>query len=223
MRVTFATGESVKYVGHLDLARAWERAIRRARLPLSYSQGFHPQPRIQFASALPLGFTGAAEVVDVYLDEELDPAAFLLQLEPALPRGIRPTEAIIVPRDLPSLQSKVCGATYGVEVETDETDAAFSSRLEAFLALPAAWRERRRGERLVRYDLRPLVKTLRYLGSCELGQAFVTEMYSEPGATGRPDELLAELGLEEVARRIERLELTFSTDQGSKEKPHDGQ
>jgi uncharacterized protein (DUF2344 family) len=43
MRITFATDESVKYIGHLDLARAWERAIRRAQLPLSYSQEFHPQ------------------------------------------------------------------------------------------------------------------------------------------------------------------------------------
>jgi radical SAM-linked protein len=223
MRVTFATGESVKYVGHLDLARAWERALRRARLPLSYSQGFHPQPRIQFASALPLGCTGASEVVDIYLNEDLDPAEFLLRLEPALPRGIRPTEAILVPRELPSLQSQVRGAAYRVEVETDEADVAFDSRLKAFLARPSAWRERRRGDRLVRYDLRPLVKSLRYRGGCELGQAFVTEMNSEPAATGRPDELLAELGFAGVARRIERLELTFYGDQGSSEAPHDGQ
>jgi radical SAM-linked protein len=223
MRVVFATRESVKYVGHLDLARAWERAIRRARLPLSYSQGFHPQPRIQFAAALPLGFTGAAEVVDIYLDEELDPTEFLSRLEPALPRGICLTAAILVPRELPSLQSQVRGASYRVELETDEADAAFSSRLEAFLARPSAWRERRRGDRLVRYDLRPLVKSLRYRGACELGQAFVTEMHSEPSATGRPDELLAELGFEGVARRIERLELMFSNDQGSSRGLHDGQ
>ena len=223
MRVTFATGESVKYVGHLDLARAWERALRRARLPLSYSQGYHPLPRIQFASALPLGFTGAAEIVDVYLDEEVGPAEFLLQLEPALPRGIRPTAAMLVPRELPSLQSQIRGATFRVEVETDEQEANFRSRLEAFLARPSAWRERRRGDRLVRYDLRPLVKSLHYGGTCELGQAFVTEMRSEAGATGRPDELLAELGFEGVARRIERLELTFCCDEESGGVPHDGQ
>jgi hypothetical protein len=97
-----------------------------------------------------------------------------------------------------------------VEVEIDEADAAFRSRLESFLARPTAWRERRRGDRVVRYDLRPLVKTLLYRGACELGQAFTTEMRSEPGATGRPDELLSEMGLDAAARRIERLGLSFS-------------
>jgi radical SAM-linked protein len=210
MRVVFATDESVKYVGHLDLARAWERAIRRAALPLSYSQGFHPGPRIQFAAALPVGVTGTAEVMDIYLDEEIDPDGFLGQLEPALPRGIRPKSASPVPAGLPSLQSTVCGASYRVEVETNEPDAAFRARIEAFLAKPSAWRERRRGERLARYDLRPLVKAIRYRGTCELGQAFDTDMRSEPGATGRPDELLAELGFEASARRIERLRLAFT-------------
>jgi radical SAM-linked protein len=147
MRVTFATDQSVKYVGHLDLARAWERALRRAGLPLSYSQGFHPLPRIQFAAALPVGFTGAAELVDIYLNEETDPAEFLLLLSSSLPRGIRPLAALPVPQGLPSLQSQIRGATYAVEVETGETDDAFCARLEAFLARPSAWRERRRGER----------------------------------------------------------------------------
>jgi radical SAM-linked protein len=212
MRVVFATDESVKYVGHLDLARAWERAIRRAGLPLSYSQGFHPQPRIQFAAALPVGVTGAAEVMDIYLSEELDPDWLLARLEPALPRGIRPISAATVPINLPSLQSMVCGASYRIEVETEEPTSAFCARIEAFLARPAAWRERRRGEKLARYDLRPLVKTIRYRGTCELGQAFDTDMRSEPGATGRPDELLAELGFEASARRIERLSLAFAVE-----------
>jgi radical SAM-linked protein len=212
MRVTFATDESVKYVGHLDLARAWERSIRRAGLPLSYSQGFHPQPRIQFAAALPVGFTGAAELVDIYLNEELAAAEFRSLLEPSLPLGIRLTGVASVPKELPSLQSQVRGATYAVEVETGETDEAFCARLEAFLARPSAWRERRRGERVARYDLRPLVQTLCHRGACELGQAFTTKMLSEPGATGRPDELLAEMGFETAARRIERLQLALAVD-----------
>jgi radical SAM-linked protein len=212
MRVTFATDESVKYVGHLDLARAWERAIRRAGLPLAYSQGFHPLPRIQFAAALPVGFTGAAEVMDIFLDEEVSAIELLARLEAALPRGIRPTRAVPVARELPSLQSLVSGASYAVEVETDEDDSVFHARLDAFLARPSVWRERRRGDRVARYDLRPLVEALSYRGVCELGQAFTAEMRSQPGATGRPDELLAELGFESAARRIERLGLTFSSE-----------
>jgi hypothetical protein len=110
------------------------------------------------------------------------------------------------------LQSKVRAATYVVEVETDEGDAPFCARLEAFLARPSVWRERRRGDKIARYDLRPLVDTLRPLGACALGQAFTTEMRCGSGATGRPDELLAEIGFETAARRIERIRLAFADD-----------
>jgi radical SAM-linked protein len=209
MRVTFATDETVKYVGHLDLARTWERAIRRARLPLAYTQGFNPQPRIQFAAALPVGFTSQAELVDIFLNEAIEPPAVVAALAGALPPGIRPLDAAPVPREAPSLQSQLSAARYVVQVETDETQDAFQARLMAFLARPFALRERRRGKDQVRYDLRPLVQSLEYRGHCELGQSFEVLMRSDPGATGRPDELLAELGYEATPRRVVRIALMF--------------
>ena len=210
MRVTFATDDTVKYVGHLDMARAWERAIRRARLPLAYTQGFNPQARLHFAAALPVGFTGQAELIDVFLDAVLEPADFLARLAPALPAGIRLIAATPVPREWPSLQAAVCAAHYRVEVETAEADAAFAERLTAFMARPEAWRERRRGKEVARYDLRPLVQSLTYTGPCELGQSFETVTRAEAGATGRPDELLTELGYETALRRITRVALELA-------------
>jgi len=210
MRVTFATDDTVKYVGHLDMHRAWERAIRRARLPLAYSQGFNPQARLQFAAALPVGFTGQAEMADVYLNAALEPVEFLARLTAALPPGIRPLAAEPVARETPSLQSQVCGARYRVEVETDEPEGAFVARLDGFLARSEAWRERRKGKDVSRYDLRPLVRELCYAGPCDFGQSLAVTMRAEPGATGRPDELLAELGFEAAPRRIMRLELLFA-------------
>ncbi len=210
MRVTFATADTVKYVGHLDMHRAWERAIRRARLPLAYTQGFNPQARLQFAAALPVGFTGGGEVADVFLNEVLDPAEFLSRLAAALPPGIRPLHAEPVAREIPSLQSQVCGATYRVEVETDEPDAAFEARLVGFLARAEAWRERRKGKDVARYDLRPLVQELAYIGPSAYGQSFAVVMRAEPGATGRPDELLAELGFETTPAAHRAVELQFA-------------
>ena len=210
MRVTFATADTVKYVGHLDMHRAWERAIRRARLPLAYTQGFNPQARLQFAAALPVGFTGQGEVADVFLNETLAPAEFLSRLTAALPPGIRPLRAEPVAREVPSLQSQVCGAHYWVEVGTDEADAMFAARLSGFLARPEAWRERRKGKDVACYDLRPLVQELTYAGSNTHGQTFTVTMRAEPGATGRPDELLAELGYEGAPRRIVRAKLLFA-------------
>jgi radical SAM-linked protein len=209
LRITFQTDESVKYVGHLDMARSWERAIRRAGLPLAYTQGFNPQPRLAFASALPLGFTSQGELVDVFLNDELLPDECMRLLAGALPPGVRPVAAVPVPREWPSLQSQLIAASYHVEIETSEDDAGFAGRLEAFLARSEAWRSRRRGKETASYDLRPLVLGLRYAGPCALGQSFETLMRSDPGATGRPDELLAELGYGSVPRRVVRLALQF--------------
>src|SRR6185295_346248 len=71
VRAWFRKGERVRFISHLDVLRSWERAIRRAELPLSYSQGFTPHPKLAFASPLPLGFTSEAEVMDVTLDERV--------------------------------------------------------------------------------------------------------------------------------------------------------
>ncbi len=210
LRVTFATNDEVKYVGHLDMARTWERAIRRSGLPLAYSRGFNPQARIQFAAALPLGFTGMAEIIDIYLTANDDPDEALARLRGALPRGIIPVSAQSVELGLPALQAQTVQAHYCVEVETDEDDDAFRQRLTDFMARPEAWRERRKGKDTVRYDLRPLALELSYTGPSEIGQSFEALMSNAPGATGRPDELLAELGYGEAARKIIRTRLIFS-------------
>ena len=209
--MTFATNDEVKYVGHLDMARTWERAIRRSGLPLAYSRGFNPQARIQFAAALPLGFTGMAEIIDIYLTAIYDPDEALADVpRAALPHGVIPVSAQSVELGLPALQAQVTQAHYRVEVETDEDDDAFRQRLTDFMARPEAWRERRKGKDTVRYDLRPLALELSYTGPSEIGQSFEALMSNAPGATGRPDELLAELGYGESARRIIRTRLIFA-------------
>jgi uncharacterized protein (DUF2344 family) len=69
-RITFAKTNAMRFTSHLDLQRTWERTIRRARLPLSYSQGFNPHPKINLAAALPLGFTSRCEMVEIWLEDE---------------------------------------------------------------------------------------------------------------------------------------------------------
>jgi radical SAM-linked protein len=221
VRVRFATGETVKYVGHLDMHRCWERAIRRARLPLAYTQGFNPQPRLQFAAALPVGFTGENEVADLFLDHEIPGEEVASRLQGALPSGITVLDARPVARELPSLQSQVCGASYVVEVESPLDQAGFESLLGGFLARDTVWRERRRGKESARYDLRPLVHMLRYVRELEGGHAFEVEMRAEPGATGRPDELLDEIGLGEAWRRIVRTRLALTGDREAATPPEE--
>ena len=70
-RITFSKSGPLRYIGHLDLQTLWERAARRAGLPLAYSNGFHPQAKIYFAAALPLGFSSRAEVMDMRLKTDI--------------------------------------------------------------------------------------------------------------------------------------------------------
>ncbi len=72
-RITFSKSGPLRYIGHLDLQTLWERAARRAGLPLAYSNGFHPQAKIYFAAALPLGFSSRAEVMDMRLEVRCKP------------------------------------------------------------------------------------------------------------------------------------------------------
>ena len=89
IRLIFSKLEPMRYTGHLDLFRTWERTIRRAGLPLAYSQGFNSRPRINLASALPLGFTSCGEVMDMWLEEDQSLDKIKAALEGALPPGLR--------------------------------------------------------------------------------------------------------------------------------------
>ncbi|QKD81569.1 TIGR03960 family B12-binding radical SAM protein [Thermoleptolyngbya sichuanensis A183] len=88
LRVRYGKLGSMALIGHLDLLRLFDRAIRRAALPIAYTGGFHPSPRIMVASALPLGSTSTGEVVDFDLTRILEPAEFLEKLSAQLPPDV---------------------------------------------------------------------------------------------------------------------------------------
>ena len=75
LRIQFSKSGPARFIGNLDLMRLWERAARRAGLALAYSVGFHPQPRMQLAAPLPLGYVGDAELLDLWLANPTDPEA----------------------------------------------------------------------------------------------------------------------------------------------------
>ncbi len=212
LRITFRKGDEVRWLGHLDVARFWERAIRRADLPVVYSQGFNPQPKIQFASALPVGFSGREEVMDIWLAPPQDPDAVRERLQAQCPPGFAVLRVEEVPLDLPSLQSQVRGAEYTVHLERAFLPPDWRQRLDAFMAADEVWREKRRKKKIVRYNLRPLIRELRITDEDEAWVTLYVLVRNEEGATGRPDEILAALGWDDVPRRIERTRILFDTD-----------
>src|SRR3990172_1703464 len=88
LRLTFSKTKAMRFTGHLDLFSTLERTMRRANLPLAYSQGFKPRPKITFASALPLGFTSDCELADIWLDSEVPIVEVTRALKVAAPPGV---------------------------------------------------------------------------------------------------------------------------------------
>jgi radical SAM-linked protein len=207
-RITFTRDRTVRFVGHLDLAKTWERVLRRADLPVAFSQGFHPLPKITFASALPVGCTSEAEVMDVVLTEPIAPSDMAARLAPALPAGIAIASITEVPLNAPALQAALRWAEYVVTVETDETREQVESQVQTFLAAPSLMRERRGKS----YDLRPLVLSLTVEAVLASSVQLVMRLLADASAgTGRPDEVLAALGWADAPAQIHRRELGFET------------
>src|SRR5690349_8902503 len=95
--IKFEKGEPVRWLGHLDILRTFERAIRRAELPISFTAGFNPRERIAFASALSVGVTGAEEPATIELTESLPGEEVVERLNAKLPPGLRLQSAVPIP------------------------------------------------------------------------------------------------------------------------------
>jgi radical SAM-linked protein len=203
-RITFAKTEPMRYTGHLDLYRTWERTLRRAGLPLAYSQGFKPHPRIVLACALPLGCTSQHELVDIWLEGQPSTEQILADLQRATPPGLQILEVTEVDPTWPALPTQVQAAEYRITLRNPipGLEGAVQQVMDAE-ALPRVWRDKT-------YDLRPLIAQIKLLAEDGNGsqQIFVI-LAAREGNTGRPDEFLRALGVEPEQAHIQRTCLIF--------------
>jgi radical SAM-linked protein len=213
-RIVFRKGEACKYISNLDLLRAWERALRRARLPLAYTQGYNPHPRITIAMPLAVGCIGEKEVVDVLLYAKAEPddpdLAETVQeaLEPTMPPGLSLVSVTEVPRQNPALATLFERAVYEIilgGVDRAEVERRVTALLDQREA-PITFRRKT-------FDLRPLIGALvveptpaQEPGAVSL---VATLLQDKRGRIGRPDALIQALDLEPYVRRMVRTELVF--------------
>jgi radical SAM-linked protein len=205
VRITFAKQGALRYTGHLDLHKLMERAARRAELPLSYSQGFHPQPKISLAAALPLGFASRDEVMDIRLNEDLEPEDISSRLKNSLPTGIQVLKVERVEDNLPPLQTQVLSATYEAHLTEPADSADLTRKVEGLMMSESLPRERRGKS----YDLRPLIEMLSVVTESNGKIWLRMTLAAREGATGRPEEVLTALGIEPETVRVERTKLIF--------------
>ncbi|MGE5224119.1 MAG: TIGR03936 family radical SAM-associated protein [Omnitrophica WOR_2 bacterium] len=205
LRITYSKTDAMRYTGNLDLHRAWERTFRRANLPLAYSQGFHPQPRINLASALPLGFTSDGEVADIWLEKDPPLQEIRAALEQALPPGILIHSIEEVDNQAPSLQTQVQSAEYIVILL--ENPSGLEQRIADLLRLKNIPRQRRDKA----YDLRPLILDVQRMPDDARGYSRLKmRLLSQDGATGRPEEVLAAMDIQPETARVHRTRLFFA-------------
>ena len=194
-RIRFAKSAPLRFIGHLDLHRAWERTLRRAGAPLAYSEGYNPRPRLNLGLALPLGCTSEGDLLDVMLETSWESEDLCQALRRAAPPGLIVEAVWPVPAGTPPLQREVSSCEYQVDVEAADAPQ-LQDAIQRLLGSSSLPRERRGKS----YDLRLLVEGL----ALEIGERaerprLVMQLAAREGATGRPEEVLLELGLDPLA------------------------
>ncbi len=222
MIIAFEKTERVRHLGHLDLMRAMQRALRRSGLPIRYSQGFNPHVVLSFASPLPVGASGCMELMDVALDAEMEEAVFLAAFAKAVPPSLPVSAVRAVDERHPKLMAQLTSAAWETRMEPSAAARQMTDAIPALLARETidAIRKSKRGE--TPCDIRPMLYAL---SSREEADAVVITMQTAltEAATLKPDLLLSALakqaGLETPPpSRLRRLGL-FGTKDGA-QAPH---
>ncbi len=205
-RINYSKKEGMRYTSNLDIHKMWERTFRRAKLPLAYSQGFHPQPKIQQASPLPLGFLSDFEIVDFFLEQEMDLSSLETALTNSLPFGISINSITQINLLEPALQTQTIASEYQV-VFLEEFDAIkIIESIHVLISKETVIRVRRGKS----YDLRPLILDLEIILENPIYLKML--LMSKDGATGRPEEVLSELNIPMELTRIIRKKIILANE-----------
>jgi radical SAM-linked protein len=182
LRIRYTKEGTIRFVGHLDMVRIFDRIMRRAGIPIAYSQGFHPHPKLSFGHPLPLGLTSKAEYVDITLSEPFP--EFEKTLWKNLPDGLGLVRIAVIPDRASSLTQIVTVSDYFVGCKVDnETEA----RLRDILgreSIPVI-RSTKRGDKEV--DLR---RGIEELIIADDRSGFTMRLSVETGTAVKPSEVL---------------------------------
>ncbi len=205
LRITFGKSGPLKYTSSLDVAKIWERVLRRAGLPILYTQGFNTRPRLQLAMPLPLGITSECEILDIALRETIDLqtedlAQCLLQVAPA---GLSIHHIQDIDLRESTMQSRMLSAEYRVSfldaLDPDLLDQRIDDILERETIVVERIRKRRRSV----MDLRPLIIDLRVDRKGDL----IAHLSVGDRGNLRPDQLIEQMGLADYHHTVHRFKL----------------
>ena len=208
LRVRFTKLGKVKWTSHRDVARMWERALRRTQLPVAYSEGFSPRPRVSFGLALPTGAESDAEYLDIDLASEVASAGLAERLSAALPSGLDVT-AVAITDERGSLQQDVTSCSWEICVASSPD---LSARVETALAAPALLVRRERKGTTSEDDIRPAIRSM-----AADADRLVCELTTHPRGV-RPAELLGAMGIDAASASARRTHQWIERD-GTRREP----
>lgn len=224
MRSRFYKKGDMVFISHLDLIRVFERAVRRAGIPVAYTQGFNPHPIMAFATALGIGVASEGEYIDIQLSDDMDSELFMSRLNSVLPDGLEIIKSKKISDKAKSLMSIVCSSIYLVKLKTkrllNETDVKqyIEDLLDREVIIERKQRKQKRGQRKKKpefreINIRPLIRDIELflLNEYEI----LLKMHLAAGSRGnlKPEVVvdklheLAGLPIEEYETRIKRLDL----------------
>ncbi|TCO50774.1 TIGR03936 family radical SAM-associated protein [Actinocrispum wychmicini] len=154
LRLRYAKRGRLRFTSHRDIARAFERALRRAGAPMAFSQGFNPHPKISWIGAAPTGAASEAEYVEIQLVEQVEPGRLAAELDAAMPAGLDVLEA--VQAGAGSLADRIDASQWRIEVP-GVTGADLAGAVAAFLAVEVAEVERLTKNGMRTINVRPAV------------------------------------------------------------------
>ncbi len=209
VRLRYTKNGKIRFASHRDVARIWERSLRVAGVPMVYSEGYSPRPRIAFGLALPTGSESDGEYIDIQLDDERTSALRLdelpMVLDRALPPGIEVTGIALLEHKTPSLQQAVTSCVWDITV--NQTIDELTEWTRRVLDASSIIVTRERKGKAVTDDLRPLIRAREIVPAplgAETGHRLRAELGTQPRSL-RPSELLTALEPALQERHVRRL------------------
>jgi radical SAM family uncharacterized protein/radical SAM-linked protein len=210
IRFKYTKTDRLRFLSHLDLMTLFQRAAARAGVPLAFSQGFNPHPKMSFGPALPVGVESETEYLDMETDPLIDLLTITKSLNQTLPPGIRILEARIVPRKAPSLSGSISRYTYRVQAP-DRYDQGLADRVRTFMAQASVVVEKEGKQK----DIRPAIESISTVLSAS-GTVLEVTLQDKDNVRARIQDVVEkifEIGPEESAIfRIRRTALFCSVD-----------
>lgn len=213
LRLRYSKLGKIRFVSHRDMARIWERVLRKANFPMAYSEGFHPRPKISFGLALPTCGESDCEYLDITAAPEWDATeidGLPERFTAAMPDGIIVEDVVELPTGMDSLQAAVTSCTWNIEIiNTTEIDAAdYVARVLAAEVLEVT---RVRKGKPVTDDIRPLIYSLALTQTADGNLALAAELGTQPRAL-RPSEVVLAVEPHLETGRIRRTKQWITVD-----------